>query len=381
MPHAAEGLVHLLSRPNGRESGLRDNIAVCKFVIVLVQSGHASNLSNPRRTGHCRAETPSFARSRVALALLRVRSAPTIYDPLETFQRHGARCWSRLRDEPDALQFAAHREQSRSCFRPGWRRDPTTRPRCSGDPWDMCNPEDMSLRPDERIGFSSFSFLTGPCRAGGTTMAVNGANDSSVMMLSPGIYDVALNPGRNGRNFPIDSSKYQVLSFKLYSSATEDPQIWWFHNPANHPSGLGLGGRVAPRTSPGTQLIVADLTQSLLSWLFAVDKWSRSRAPTRSERVQRCRRCVLLLGPSDTGRQLASRRKADDHLEWIGRRDDYGPRQQRWFRLPRGLQSVRELIPVELRRPGARQLHVDRHQRERIGVGGLHHQQSAEHSR
>jgi len=134
-----------------------------------------------------------------------------------------------------------------------------------GDPWDMCNPEDMSLRPDERIGFSSFSFLTGPCRAGGTTMAVNGAVDSSVMMLSPGMYDVALNPGRNGRNFPIDSSTYQVLSFKLNTSATEDTQIWWFHNPVNHPSGFGLGGRVAPRTSPGTQIIVADLTQSLFS--------------------------------------------------------------------------------------------------------------------
>lgn len=134
-----------------------------------------------------------------------------------------------------------------------------------GDPWDMCNPEDMSLRPDERVGFSSFSFLTGPCRAGGTTTAVNGGADSSVMMLSPGIYDVALNPGRNGRNFPIDSSKYQVLSFKLNSNATDDPQVWWFHNPTNYPSGLGLGGRVAPRTSPGTQIVVADLTQSLLS--------------------------------------------------------------------------------------------------------------------
>ena len=31
-----------------------------------------------------------------------------------------------------------------------------------GDPWDMCNPEDISPDPDERIGFSSFSFLTGP---------------------------------------------------------------------------------------------------------------------------------------------------------------------------------------------------------------------------
>ena len=96
-------------------------------------------------------------------------------------------------------------------------------------------------------------------------MAVNGTNDSSLMMLSPGLYDVALNPGRNGRNFPIDPSKYQVLSFKLSLSATEDPQIWWFHNPVNHPSGVGLGGRLVPRMSAGTQLVVADLTQSLLS--------------------------------------------------------------------------------------------------------------------
>jgi len=134
-----------------------------------------------------------------------------------------------------------------------------------GDPWDMCNLDDMSLRPDERVGFSSFSFGTGQCIAGGTTMAVNGTNDSSLMMLSPGLYDVALNPGRNGRNFPIDPSKYQVLSFKLSLSATEDPQIWWFHNPVNHPSGVGLGGRLVPRMSAGTQLVVADLTQSLLS--------------------------------------------------------------------------------------------------------------------
>ena len=98
-------------------------------------------------------------------------------------------------------------------------------------------------------------------------MAVNGSADSSVMMLSPGFWGHALNPGRNGRNFPIDSSKYQVLSYKLLSSATEDPQIYWVHNPSSHPSGSGLGGRVAPRTFPGTQLVVADLTQSLIPGL------------------------------------------------------------------------------------------------------------------
>src|SRR5690242_15530451 len=54
-----------------------------------------------------------------------------------------------------------------------------------GDPWDMCNIEDVSQRPDEVVGFSSFGFAQGPCRAGGTTKAVNGGVDSSVMLLSP----------------------------------------------------------------------------------------------------------------------------------------------------------------------------------------------------
>jgi hypothetical protein len=142
-----------------------------------------------------------------------------------------------------------------------------------GDPWDMCNREDVSLRPDQIVGFSSFSFLTDPCRAVGTTMAVNGGNDSSLMMLSPGIYDAALNPGKNGRNFPIDPNKYQVLSYKVSSSAIDDPQIFWWHNPFDDPSGAGQGARFAPKTSPGTQLAIADLTQSLLngvSWTSGV---------------------------------------------------------------------------------------------------------------
>ena len=138
-----------------------------------------------------------------------------------------------------------------------------------GDPWDMCNAQDISPDPDQLVGFSSFSFHSNPCRAGGTTMPVNGVADSYVQMLSPGFWGHALNPGRNGRNFPIDSSKYQVLSFKLGLSATEDPQIYWVHNPADHPSGLGLGGRVAPRTSPGSPLVVADLTQSLIPGMSA----------------------------------------------------------------------------------------------------------------
>ena len=132
-----------------------------------------------------------------------------------------------------------------------------------GDPWDMCNAEDLSPRPEEIVGFSALALLQAPCRLAGTTMPVNGTADSYVSLLSPGIYDVALNPGRNGRNFPIDSNKYQVLSFKAWSDVADNPQIFWLHFPYNDPSGAGLGGRIAATTSPRTtQLTIADLTQS-----------------------------------------------------------------------------------------------------------------------
>lgn len=131
-----------------------------------------------------------------------------------------------------------------------------------GDPWDMCNSQDVSPDPNQVIGWSNFTFQNSPCRAGGTTAPVSGSADSSLALLNQGLWAYALNPGRNGRNFPIDSSRYQVISFKRSASTTESPQIYWMHNPSGHPSGDGLGGRVAPQTSAGTQLVIADLTQS-----------------------------------------------------------------------------------------------------------------------
>ena len=132
-----------------------------------------------------------------------------------------------------------------------------------GDPWDMCNWQDISPDPAQLVGWSTFNFYAGPCRAGGTTSLYLGYPDASVMMLSPGIWNYALNPGKNGRNFPIDSIKYQILSYKLYSGDSEVPEIIWMHNPTSHPSGSDLGARAAPQVFPGTQIGVADLTQWL----------------------------------------------------------------------------------------------------------------------
>jgi hypothetical protein len=132
------------------------------------------------------------------------------------------------------------------------------------NPWDMCDVLDLSQNPDQRIGFSSFNFLTAPCRAGGTTALVNGVVDSSVTVLDRGVYQHFLNPGQNGRNFPIDTSRYRILSYKLLASSVETPQIFWFHTPIADPSGDGMGERLMPLTSPGAQIQVGDLTQSLI---------------------------------------------------------------------------------------------------------------------
>jgi hypothetical protein len=132
-----------------------------------------------------------------------------------------------------------------------------------GDPWDMCNPEDISPFPQELTGFSSFGFSASPCKVGGT---IN-TNDASVVFLYRGIYNI-VNPGRTGRSFPIDPTKYQILSYKLETSFAGDlPQLYWFHNPYQHPAGDGMGFRYPAYphdlTINGKQIVAADLTQNL----------------------------------------------------------------------------------------------------------------------
>ena len=95
--------------------------------------------------------------------------------------------------------------------------------------------------------FRASRFATSPCRAGGT---INAA-DASVAFLYRG-NSVAVNPGRNGRNFPIDTTKYQILSYKLNSNlAGQGPQIYWYHNSFQDPSNINdFGVRYAPTPTP-----------------------------------------------------------------------------------------------------------------------------------
>lgn len=100
-----------------------------------------------------------------------------------------------------------------------------------GDPWDMANPEDVSISPDDRGGWASFGFP-----GNGTSGGVTSSSDTAVFFLGQGLYGIN-NPGRNGIRFPVDTSIYKKISFKMYSSiAGATPQVYWFHTSPGNPN-------------------------------------------------------------------------------------------------------------------------------------------------
>jgi hypothetical protein len=134
-----------------------------------------------------------------------------------------------------------------------------------GDPWDMNNAEDISPYPDEtsRAGWGS-DFAVSGGRVGGTTVLNSkGKKDTSLAFLNRGFYDV-VNTGRTGLRYPISSSFYKVVSFKMNSGAADEyPQAYWFHYPRGGANGTEYGVRFLPKTVVGNQIVVADLTQAL----------------------------------------------------------------------------------------------------------------------
>jgi len=141
-----------------------------------------------------------------------------------------------------------------------------------GDAWDLCNQEDLGLDPSETRGWANFT-VNDPahaCQAGGTTALVGGAVDSAMSLLYRGFYGLP-NPGKTGRRFPIDTSKYQKLAFRMSDSlgGGDNPQVYWFHYawsdpaiPASDPTHTGFGVRLLGGTVPGFQTYVVDLSQA-----------------------------------------------------------------------------------------------------------------------
>ncbi len=136
-----------------------------------------------------------------------------------------------------------------------------------GDPWDMANAADISPDPQELTGWSNFGF-TQQGEVGGTLTKV----PASLSLLAAGRYG-SINPGRNGLRYPIDSATYTRLSFKMKSAAGQDPRVYWYHNPWEHPSGLAFGVQFASTTTGGYQIFTLDLAKppaSGVAWTSGV---------------------------------------------------------------------------------------------------------------
>ena len=123
------------------------------------------------------------------------------------------------------------------------------------DPWDMSNVEDISPYPGDTQGWASFSVSGG--QAGGTTSTSAGAG---VGFLNPGFYGI-INAGKNGVNFPIDTSRFTKMSVRLSDSGSvgEDPRVYYFPDPSTPNPAFGV--TYLPKTHNGYNILVKDLTQ------------------------------------------------------------------------------------------------------------------------
>jgi hypothetical protein len=147
---------------------------------------------------------------------------------------------------------------------PSWPSGPDYATDVLRDPWDFCNVEDVVADPNIQAGWSSFSVnANNSCLAGGHTTPVNGFRFSTMGLLYPGFYNT-LSPTRNGRKFPVDTSRYQNLAFRLTaSSAGGAPQFYWFHYPfgdPRDPQGAGNGMKQLATIAAGAQIYSTDLT-------------------------------------------------------------------------------------------------------------------------
>ncbi len=110
------------------------------------------------------------------------------------------------------------------------------------DPWDFNNPEDIAQHPHMYLGWNESTsalsngpsaFLTTPGWFTGTS---NHTNPGLGLLYSGGA--LAASPGRSGQKYPIDSTRYQVLSFKIRLTGTPSAVVLrWFTHAFGAPGG------------------------------------------------------------------------------------------------------------------------------------------------
>jgi hypothetical protein len=129
-----------------------------------------------------------------------------------------------------------------------------------GDPWDMRNQQDVALDPAQMVGWNNT--LT-PAN-GLLTGVTNGTAGSFVTFLQRAWYMIN-NPGRTGRRYPIDTTKYTKISWKMSSTAGEFPRILFFQKDIGDPADVGSSRTYLNATQTpvpaGTTIYMMDMAQ------------------------------------------------------------------------------------------------------------------------
>jgi hypothetical protein len=139
--------------------------------------------------------------------------------------------------------------------------------RVLGLPWDMSTgpyPDFATVFQGNPVGVDRASFAA----AGGIWSFTTTTNDPSLLLLSPGIQNTQ-RVLRLGDRFPIDTSKYKLLSFRLCSSANSTANVHWFYDQAPH-SVFASSRFIDITATSGSSCIVyvIDLTQIGLAAAF-----------------------------------------------------------------------------------------------------------------
>jgi hypothetical protein len=91
-----------------------------------------------------------------------------------------------------------------------------------GMPWDM-NSSPYPDFPTVMGNFERSSFSVG----GGVWDGITTGSDSSIFIHPTGLAQPVM---KDGSRFPIDTSKYRLLSFRMYSSHSDLAQVLWFYD-------------------------------------------------------------------------------------------------------------------------------------------------------
>ena len=142
------------------------------------------------------------------------------------------------------------------------------------DAWDFSNPDDIAPDPDQMLNWTApdpttiRSVGTGPAFISGGWFRGVPATDSNITLLYRADAE-ALNPGRSGARFPIDTSRYRKLAVKMRVTGAPSAAVavtYWFHASILEPNWMNRGGAgaLAPAIPAGTseQVYTLDLSQA-----------------------------------------------------------------------------------------------------------------------